>query len=98
MQRHEPPIRRTVRRWASASNRRRGAEELTSGLALVLAAAIVGLGILRLPAALHALGIERTDAWPSDRTVILAAAVVVGITFVVALARAIVRYRRRRIG
>jgi hypothetical protein len=96
MQRHEPPIRRTVRRWASASNRRRGAEEIAAGLALVLCSAIVGLGILRLPELLRFVGLPHEHAWLERGNLFVAGSTIVGVTFLVALVRAIVRYRRRR--
>jgi hypothetical protein len=85
-----------VHRWASASNRRRVAEELATVLASTLVAIVAGIGILRLPDALRLVGLQRTDAWPSDATLQLASAIVVGGTLLVVLVRAIVRYRRRR--
>jgi hypothetical protein len=96
MQRHESPIRTTVHRWASASNRRRGAEEIAAGLALVLCSAIVGLGILRLPELLRFVGLPHEHAWLERGSLLVAGATIIGGTFLVALVRAIVRYRRRR--
>ena len=45
------PVAPQLRRWASASNSRRVAEELLAGAAAVAAASLVALGLSRLPTA-----------------------------------------------
>ena len=87
------PVAPQLRRWASASNSRRVAEELLAGAAAVAAASLVALGLSRLPTAATHLGFDWSAAAGALQ---IAGWIVIGVAAGAMVARAVVRYRRLR--
>ncbi len=82
-------------RWASSSNLRRLGEEVSAAAGVVAAAAVLAIGLQRLPAAATWIGWDLAEVWSARLR--LGGIAVVGLAAASTFVRAFVRYRRRRI-